>query len=161
MWEDRQTSATLTTAAVDRTVALSVGDCSAGETTTHTLRLLNPSFGEPDTSGGDEVDKITVDYPDSASLDGVDNDNITVTMTRLLSDGLNTTDIRVNSGSYSGSAATFDLDGSYDTDVAGPIVVEIDGIENADQGAYTVELTLKGDAPDKTFDLRYVVTDST
>lgn len=39
--------------------------------------------------------------------------------------------------------------------------VEIDGIENAAPGTYTVELTLEGDAPDKTFDLRYVVTDPT
>jgi len=87
VWDDGQTSATLTTAAVDRTVALSVDDCSAGETTTHTLRLLNPSFGEPDgnaSKSGDQIEEITVDYPDSASLDGVDNDNITVTMTRLL-----------------------------------------------------------------------------
>ena len=163
VWDDGQTSATLTTAAVDRTVALSVGDCSARERTTHTFHLLNPSFGEPDGSmsrSGDQVNKITVDYPDGASLSGLDSSDITVTMTRLLSRGLDTDEITVNSGSYSGSTATFNLSGRFDTDVAGPIIVEIDGIENADPGAYTAELTLKGDAPDKTFKLRYVVTES-
>jgi len=40
----------------------------------------------------------------------------------------------VDAGDYSGRTATFDLDGRYDTSVAGEVRVEIDGVTNPDTG---------------------------
>ncbi|MFC5970580.1 PKD domain-containing protein [Halomarina salina] len=114
-----------------------------GEPSTHTWTLEDLTFGEAGADG-DEVDTITVEY-DAASLDGLDQDDVTVTMTRTLSDGTDTSEIRVNQGSYSGSAATFDLSGRYQTDVAGPVVVEIDGVQNPPTSEVAT-ITLEGDA---------------
>ena len=132
---------------------------TAGATSTHSL-ALDVQAGDYGTAGnsGDEVDSIEIDYDPngdgnaSNALNGLDQDNVTVTMTRTLSGGLDRSDITVNSGSYSGESATFNLNGLYTTDVAGPIEIEISGIENpSSAGTYPVEITLDGEAGQKTF----------
>lgn len=106
-----------------------------------------------------EVDTITVDYPggnQGFSLDGLTNDNITVVMERELSDGsIDKSEIDVNSGSYGGSSATFDLSGNFNTDLKGELIVTVGddtaGVENAGKGTYDPMITLDGDdAVDKT-----------
>jgi len=122
---------------------LSADPATAGDTSRHTWHLTGVEFGESGNDG-DEVDQITVSY-DGASLDGLDQDDITVTMTRTLASGEDTSEISVNQGEYSGSEATFNLSGQAQTDVAGPVIVEIDGIENPVEDE-TPEITLEGDA---------------
>lgn len=92
-----------------------------------------------------EVDEIVVEYPDGTSFDGLSDSDITITMTRSLADGLDTAEIELNEGSYSGSSATFDLDGRYNTDMAGTVEVVIDGIENPDAGEQTATITFIGE----------------
>lgn len=92
-----------------------------------------------------EIDTITVDYPQGTSFDGLTDEDVTVTMTRQLSSGKDTSQISVNSDSYSGSTATFDLSGRSTTDYAGFIKVEIDGVENPSSGSYTADITFNGD----------------
>jgi len=134
---------------------------TASGTSTHTFVLDGITYGTSGNSG-DEVDEIKVDYdPNNNGVDaefsGLDEDDITVEMTRTLSGGLDRSGISVNAGSYSGSGfsgsdATFDLSGFSQTDVAGPIKIETDGITNpSSAGTYDVEITLDGDAGQKTF----------
>ena len=125
----------------------SIEPTTPGTESTHTwgLNLEAGDYGEAGNDG-DEVDEITVDYED-ASFGGLTNEDITVTMTRTFSGGLDRSEISVNSGTYFGDNATFDLSGFFQTDVAGPIEIEIDGIENPnDPGEYDVTVTLDGDA---------------
>ncbi len=103
-----------------------------------------------------EVDTITVDYPDGTSLDGLTNDDVTVYLDR---DGDGTVDeIPVNSDSYAGSTATFDLDGRYNTSVEGEVRVEIAGVANPESGEYVATETLEGDDT-LSVDVEYNVTD--
>lgn len=122
---------------------LSADPTTPGATSTHTWELTDVEFGESGNDG-DEVNEITVAY-ENASVDGLNQDDVTVTMTRTLSRGTDTSEISVNQGEYAGSAATFDLSGQAQTDVAGPIVVEIDGVENP-EASETATITLEGDA---------------
>jgi hypothetical protein len=99
-----------------------------------------------------EVDTITVDYPggnQGFSLDGLTDENITVVMERQLSDGIDRSEISVNSDSYSGSTATFDLSGIYNTDLAGELIVTVGddsaGVANPKKGTYDATITLNGD----------------
>jgi FlaG/FlaF family flagellin (archaellin) len=131
-----------------------IDPATAGDTSTHTwfLDLQAGDYGTAGTSG-DEVDEIEVDYS-SGDFDGINEDDVTVTMTRTLSGGPDRTEINVNSGTapYNGDTATIDLSGFFQTDVAGPIKIEIDGIKNpSSAGSYTVDFTLDGDAGPKTF----------
>lgn len=104
----------------------------------HTWNLLDPS----DEFNG-EADDITVDYNSGSQFDGLTEEDVTVYMDR---DGDGTTDeIPVNSGDYSGSSATFDLDGRYNTSVEGEVEVIIDGVTNRDIGDYNATFTLDGD----------------
>ena len=90
-----------------------------------------------------EVDAITVEYPGGTSLDGLDQDDVTVKMDR---DGDGTLDeIDVNADQYAGSEATFDLSGIFNTDVQGEIEVVIDGVENPPEGEYRSTITLQGE----------------
>jgi len=101
-----------------------------------------------------EVDTITVDYPggnQGFSFDGLTDADITVVMERQLSGGdIDKSEIAVNSGNYSGSSATFDLSGSYNTDLAGELSVTIGdstngtGVENGGKGTYDATITLNG-----------------
>lgn len=121
-----------------RTDVLDADPDDHGATSYHMWTLSNPSS---DFSG--EIDTITVDYPSGTSLDGLTDEDVTVYMDR---DGDGTVEeIRVNSGSYSGRTATFDLDGRYDTSVEGEVRVEIDGVVNPDAGDYVATETLDGD----------------
>jgi hypothetical protein len=94
------------------------------------------------TIGGD-VDTITVDYPSGSgfNLDGLNETDITV---KVLNPGQsNPSDISINQDDYTGSTATFDLSGIFDTEVDGVIIVKIDGIKNAGStGAYQPTITL-------------------
>ncbi|MEM4781885.1 MAG: thermonuclease family protein, partial [Halalkalicoccus sp.] len=126
----------------DRRV-LSADPPTPGDESVHTWELTGVEFGESGADG-DEVEEITVEYGD-ASLTGLDQDDVTVTMTRTLSGGTDTSEISVNRGEYAGSAATFDLSGRARTDVAGPVVVEIDGVENP-EASETATIALAGDA---------------
>jgi FlaG/FlaF family flagellin (archaellin) len=126
---------------------------TAGDTSTHTWALNGITYG----SSGDQVDEITVDYDPNnngvnADYGGLNQDDITVIMTRTCCGGLDRSVIDVNNDNYGGSSATFDLNGGFTTDVAGPIEIEIDGIENpSSTGSFQVDITLDGDAGQKTF----------
>ncbi len=141
---------------VDPSDVLSADPATPGEPSTHTWTLEGVDFGEAGNDG-DEVDTITVEYGD-ASLDGLDQDDVTVTMTRTLSDGEDTTEVSVNQGSYDGASATFDLSGATQTDVAGPVIVEIDGVENSEESE-TATITLAGDAESVSVEANLVLGD--
>jgi hypothetical protein len=139
-------------------VTVQTGDDSASRT----VEVLVPNefslIADPDTANSPsthtweadptdfngEVDTITVDYPSGFSFNGLNENDITVTMERQLSSGPDTSEISVNSDAYSGSEATFDLSGFFNTDLIGLIRVEIDGIENAGAGQYQPTITLDG-----------------
>ncbi|MFP9190685.1 thermonuclease family protein [Natrialbaceae archaeon A-CW1-1] len=109
-------------------------------TATHTW-----SFDDVDVEGEGEVDTITVEYPEGTSLDGLTNDDVTVVLTRELSSGPDTSEISVNSGSYSGSSATFDLSGIFTTSIVGDSSVTIEGLQNPPQEEYTATITFTSD----------------
>ncbi len=130
---------------VTETIGITGGDPispnTAGEESVHTWVFDDLDFDSP---GGEEVNEITVNY-ENGSFDGLNQDDITVVMTRTLAGGEDVDDISVNSGTYSGSEATFDLSGQTTTDVAGPLTIQIDGIDNPeDSGTYDVEFTFEG-----------------
>ncbi|MDG5818369.1 thermonuclease family protein [Natronococcus sp. A-GB7] len=100
-----------------------------------------------------EVDAITVEYPESASFDGLTNDDVTVELTRQLSDGPDRSEISVKSGDYDGAAATFDLSGSFITDIAGPGSVVIHGVRNPDDETYAATITFEGAEDEASLDL--------
>lgn len=129
---------------------VSVAPTTASSAAEHTWRLE-----EIDFEG--EVDEISVAYPDAASFDGLNESDVTVTMTRQLSDGTDTSEIRVNNGQYSGSGATFDLDGRYTTNVAGPIEVVINGLQNPDAGNHTATITLHGEDDELAIDAAFEI----
>ncbi len=116
---------------------LVVDDASTGANTTHAWVFENVEFQG-------EVDTITVEYPDSASLDGLTDEDIEVVLRRELSSGPDTSYIGVNSGDYTGSSATFDLSGFATTNIAGPVSVRIDGITNPDTTDYEATVTFEG-----------------
>jgi len=127
------------------------------EESTHSWGLDDDNINNFDPDGED-VDTITVDYDPNGGqnvgspFDGLNETDVTVTMTRTLSDGTDRDKISVNNDEYEGSTATFDLSGIFDTDVAGPIEIEIDGIENpSEAGEYDVAFTLDGDEVSETF----------
>ena len=101
-----------------------------------------------------EVDTITVDYTTGGkqepSLDGLNQGDITVVMTRQLDGGKDTSEIDVNDDSYSGAVDTFDLSGFYNTDIAGSLTVTIGdssagtGVENPKGGNYEATIILEG-----------------
>jgi hypothetical protein len=103
-----------------------------------------------------EVDEIRVNYPggkQGASLDGLTNEDVTVEITR---DGENSpTDIRVNSDTYAGSTATFDLSGNFNTDIDGEVIVRIDGVENPKKGDYSADITLIGNDQTTTYTVSF------
>ena len=104
----------------------------------HTWTLADPT---EDFDG--EVDTVTVEYPDGTSFDGLDHDDIVVSLDR---DGDGSLDeIQINADQYTGSEATFDLDDQSDTTVAGELVVVIDGVENPPGGDYRPTISLDGD----------------
>jgi FlaG/FlaF family flagellin (archaellin) len=133
---------------------------TAGATSSHTLVLKDIDYGTPG-NGGDEVDEITVDYnPDNSGpavdFNGITNSNVDVTMTRTLSSGPDRSSITLYSsgGGYTGSEATFNTNFFSQTDVAGPITLEMNGIKNPSSAdTYDVDITLvgQGSAPTKTF----------
>ncbi|NGM71265.1 hypothetical protein G6M89_20040 [Natronolimnobius sp. AArcel1] len=117
-------------------VSLTAEDDEAGAATSHTW-----TFDDVDYEG--EVETITVDYPVGTSFNGLDNDDVSVAITR---DGESEpTDISVNADTYSGSQATFDLSGIYNTDIDGPVTVAVDGLENPSAGDHEATLTFEGD----------------
>lgn len=128
---------------------------TAGDNSTHTWALDDITYGTAGNNG-DEVDEIKVDYDPNgngvdADFNSIPGSNITLTMTRTLSGGLDRSEITLNSqvnyDEFSDSSATFDIYGNSQTDVAGPIKIEIDGIKNpSNVGTYPVEITLDGDA---------------
>jgi endonuclease YncB( thermonuclease family) len=140
----------------DEQRVLSADPTTPGEHSVHTWELTDIEFGESGTDG-DEVNEITVAY-ENTSLDGLNQDDVTVTMTRTLSSGTDTSEIRVNQGGYEGATATFDLSGQAQTDVAGPIVVEIDGVENSDVSE-TATIILEGDAEAVEIEVELTVGD--
>lgn len=105
-----------------------------------------------------EVDSITVDYPGGSqgvSLDGLTDEDVTVEITREDED--EPTSIDVNSGSYSGSTATFDLDGRFDRTIDGPVIVTIDGVENPQKGDYEADITLDGADETATYTVSFSI----
>ncbi|ERH06962.1 MAG: hypothetical protein J07HN4v3_02589 [Halonotius sp. J07HN4] len=112
------------------------------------------------SNSAEEIESIDVDYSDNfqgspLKLDDLTDDNITVEMTRRLDGGPDRSTISVNSGDYSGDTATFDLSGSFTTDITNDpddpdIVVTIGdsssntGVENPSQGPYEATITLNG-----------------
>ena len=105
-----------------------------------------------------EVDTITVDYPggnQGASLDGLTEQDVTVEITRQGED--EPTVIDVNTGTYSGSTATFELDGRFDTDIDGPVIVTINGVDNPNKGDYTADITLGGTEETATYTVSFTI----
>ena len=117
---------------------LRVDPSSAGTAAVHTWE-----YDEIEFSGS--VDEIMVEYPDGTSFDDLTNEDVTVTMTRTLHDGRDTSEIEVNQESYAGTSATFDLSGVYNTEMTGVVEVRIDGVENPDTGEYTALITFIGE----------------
>lgn len=115
---------------------------------THIWEIGDPQYGTPGESG-DEVDTIEISY-ESSEFGGIDETVPTVTMARTLGSGISIDKIGLNSGSYSGTSATFDLSGYSQTDAAGIIKVEIPQMVNASEPEVAT-LTLTGDAGEKTF----------
>lgn len=105
-----------------------------------------------------EVETITVDYPggnQGASLDGLTDEDVTVEITR---DGESEpTEINVTTDSYSGSTATFSLDGRYNTDIDGKVIVTIGGVENPKKGDYTADITLDGADETATYTVSFSI----
>lgn len=103
----------------------------------------------------EEIDEIEVDYSSEVSLDGLDEDDITVTMTRELSDGPDRRTISVNSDDYNGDTATFRLSGNFTTELVNDpdgnddLIVEIgdttNGVDNPSAGDYQADITLIGE----------------
>lgn len=127
---------------------------TAGRTSTRTS-FVETNYGTAGNNG-DEVDSITIDYDTDADFNDIDETDVNVRMTRTKADDLDRADIDVNSGSYfgpgfSGSSATLYFSGRFQTDVAGPIEITIDGIKNPSSSG-SVEIKLKGDAGTKTID---------
>ena len=119
------------------------GNLTIDPDTENVASVHNWSFRDVPFEG--EVDTITADYSASgASFDGLDQDDITVYITR--SGDSEPTEISVNNDNYNGSVAPFDLSGVSDTDIDGPVWVEIDGIENPPAGAHEATLTFDGSA---------------
>ena len=135
------------------TIATDVLDADPDDPDTASYHTWTLSDTSSEFTG--EVDTISVDYPSGTSLDGLTEDDVTVYMDR---DGDGTVDeIPVNSDSYSGSAATFDLDGRYDTSVKGEVRVEINGVTNPNSGEYVATETLDGEDT-YSVDAEFVVT---
>jgi len=141
------------------TFSLSVDPATAGASdATHTWTANNVDFQG-------EVDTITVDYNSSgATLDGIRTDrdggdldqDVVVRLTRELSGGPSKDIIGLNNGDspYSGSTATFDLSGSFTTNIVGEVEVIVGynsvGVANPDTpDTYTADITLDG--ADDTF----------
>lgn len=119
-------------------------DTTPGNVTDHIWRIREPAFGTPGESG-DEVDKIELKYQ-TAAFDNLTEADVTVTMHRTLSDGVERATIGLNSGNYSGSSAVLDLSGYSQTDAAGPITVEVSGMTNPTTLSEEATLRLVGDA---------------
>ena len=141
------------------TFTLSLNPDTAGATDAiHTWSA--DTVTESEFNDGEDVDTIDVDYSDNSqgsTLNNLTDGDITVEMTRQLSGGPDRSTISVNSGDYSGDTATFDLSGSYTTDITNDpnnpdIVVTIGdsgsntGAENPSQGSYTATITLNGES---------------
>ena len=140
------------------TFTLSLDPSTAGVTdSVHTWSA--ETVDENSFNNDENIDTIDVDYSDStqgSTLDTLTDEDITVEMTRKLGSGPDRETISVNSGDYSGDTATFDLSGSYTTDIPRDsnnpdIVVTIGdsgsntGAENPSQGSYTATITLNGE----------------
>ena len=140
------------------TFSLSLDPSTAGATdSVHTWRAT--TVNENDFNAGEDIDTIDVDYSDNsqgATLNNLDETDVTVEMTRQLGSGPDRSTIDVNSGDYSGDTATFDLSGNFTTDITNDpnnpdIVVTIGdsgsntGAENPPQGSYTATITLNGE----------------
>ncbi|MFP8889525.1 collagen binding domain-containing protein [Natrialbaceae archaeon A-CW2] len=132
----------------EATLALEPTD--AGESAVHTWTLSAVDFGD------DEIETITVEYPDGTDFDGVTNDDVTVEIDRT-GDG-ERTEISVNSDSYDGERATFDLSGVFNTNVGGDVVVAIDGLENPPAGDYAASITLTSEDRTKTLEAPFETT---
>jgi len=107
-----------------------------------------------------EIDTITANYDfggSTATFENVDNTDIIVELTRSLTTGTDRDTISVNSDTYSGSSATFDLSGNSTTNIVDDpdnpnLRVEINavdlgaGIENPPtEDTYNPTLTLTND----------------
>jgi len=140
------------------TFTIALDPTTAGDTDSiHTWSA--DTVSESDFNDGEDIDTIDVDYSDNnqgSTLDGLNQDDITVEMTRQLSGGPDRSTISVNDDDYSGDTATFDLSGFYNTDITNDsnnsdIVVTIGnsndntGAENPSQDSYTATITLNGE----------------
>ena len=110
-----------------------------------------------------EVETITVDYPAGTSLDGLNDTNITVELDRtgdgeLSEVGVNQPD--TTDETYSGSTATFELSGNYNTNIEGLARVTIDGVENPAAGEYTPSMTFTAPTETKSFENAMTITDN-
>jgi flagellar protein FlaF len=123
---------------------LSIADTTPNAQTTHNWTFDDADYG-PGIDGDDsEVDTITANYTGTgASFDGLTDANITVAWEREGDDS--PTKINVNSDSYSGEVATFDLSGVTNTDIDGPGFIRIEDIDNPDAGDHEVTLIFRGD----------------
>ena len=139
------------------TFTLSLDPATAGATdSVHTWRA--DTIDESSFNDGEDIDTIDVDYSDNtqgSTLNNLTDEDISVEMTRQLGSGPDRSTISVNSDDYSGDTATFDLSGSFTTDITNDsnnpdIVLTVGdsssntGVENPLQGSYTATITLNG-----------------
>lgn len=128
------------------------------EPSTGGIQNANHTWSASDVTFNGEVDTITVSYPSGFSFDGLDNNNVTVTMERQLSSGVDKSEIDINSDTYSGTSATIDLSGNFNTDLVGSLKVEIDGIKNGQASTYQPTITLNGPNDTKSFNASLTTT---
>ena len=129
---------------------LEIYPSTAGATAEHTWE-----YDEIEFSGS--VDEIMVEYPDGTSFDGLTDTNVTVTMTRSLAEGPDTSEIDVNQGEYAGSSAMFELSGIFNTEITDYLEVHIDDVENPNSGDHTATITLIGDDDELSIDEAFTI----
>lgn len=123
------------TVTLGNTWSLELGETREGRDSEHT-------WSSDLTVFDGDIDTITAEYPDSAEFDGLDESDITVEFSNENSDTLD--EVALAADTYSGSTATFDLDGT-DTTLDGEARVVIDGITNPEpEGEYEATITLDG-----------------
>ena len=128
--------------------ALSVEDETEGATTTHHWRItgITDEWGDPDGGDGPEIDEVEITYQ-TADFNGIQEDSVTVDLVREVASGIDRVeDIGLNSGTqpYNNESAILDLSGFTNTTVAGPLEIEIDGIDNPETAEFA-QIEVRGD----------------
>jgi PKD repeat protein len=154
-----------TTTGVDYTLTntvenltLDVTPSTPGDDAVHNWSFDNVDFGDNEN---DQVETITLNYSGTgASFDGLTDENVTVVLTRNLSSGPDTSEISVNSATYSGDSITIDLSGSFETSIVGAGYVSVEDVTNPSGiGTYNASITFDGPADTASATQSFTVTE--